>query len=348
MPELIPVVIVDDQLIQREGIARVVEATGKMRVVGAVSSGADAAQVVRSAPVQLALVDLVLQREHGTRVGRDLLNLCPSLRVIIYTREKSMVLAAEIFREEKELGQQSLHGYLLTRHISSSDYLLQVYQHVLDSGYFMDPDVLRWHYQFAKLEKLTPREEECALLISRGLSNSQIADAMVVSRRRVENLINSLYQKFRILGESGDPGRRVILVESIRLLSSLGQAGRSLSLLVIDDQESQRRQICQAFREDSRYRNVEGASSGLAGVDLADRKRPDVILVDVHLPDLDGFEVARRILAQLPQASVIVISSERSQLYEEMSLEAGAVAFLPKDSLTPETVYRLCESWEPS
>ncbi len=98
MPDLIPVVIVDDQLIQREGITKVVEATGMMRVAGAVSSGVEAARVVQSEPVQLALIDLVLQDEHGTRVGRELRSIRPQLAVIIYTREKSMVLAAEIFR----------------------------------------------------------------------------------------------------------------------------------------------------------------------------------------------------------------------------------------------------------
>ena len=347
MPELISVLIVDDQLVQREGITRVVEATGQMRVVGAVSSGADAAQIVQSSPVELALIDLVLQGEHGTRVGRQLLRLYPPMKVIIYTREKSMVLAAEIFREEKEVGQPGLQGYLLTRNISSSDYLLQVYQRVLDNGYFIDPDVLRWHYQFARLEQLTPREEECALLVSRGLSNSQIAETMVVSRRRVENLINSLYQKFQILGESGDPGRRVILVESIRLLHSLRPTGEAISILVVEDQEAQQKSICRALQADPRFRAVEGVPSGRAGIDMADARRPDAALIDIHLPDLDGFEVTRRILQRLPQTKIIMTSSEKSPLYEKMSFEAGAIAFLSKDALTPEAVYRVCDAWEP-
>ena len=347
MPDLIPVLIVDDQLIQREGVTRIAEATGIMRVVGAVSSGAEAAPIIRSEPVQLALIDLVLQHEHGTQVGRDLRNLCHPLDVIIYTREKSMVLAAEIFREQKELSQPGLQGYLLTRNISSSDYLLQVYQHIQDSGYFIDPDVLRWHYQFAKLEKLTPREEECALLISRGLSNAQIAESMVVSRRRVENLINSLYQKFQILGESSDPARRVILVESIRLLNTLRPAHQSISILVIEDQPDQQFQICQALKGDPRFGAVADAQDGEAGIDAAHRKRPDVALIDIHLPDMDGFEITRRILERLPQIKIILTSGEKSPLYEQMSLEAGAIAFLSKASLTPEAVYRACDFSEP-
>ncbi len=347
MPELIPVLIVDDQLIQREGITKVVEATGKMRVVGAVSSGAEAVQIIQSEPVQLALIDLVLQHEHGTRVGRQLSSLYPPIKVIIYTREKSMVLAAEIFREEKELGQPGLQGYVLTRNVSSSDYLLQVYQRVLDNGYFIDPDVLRWHYQFAKLEKLTPREEECALLISKGLGNAQIAEAMVVSRRRVENLINSLYQKFRILGDSGDPARRVILVESIRLLNSLCPVHQAMSILVVEDHPEERVRLCQALNRDPRFSAVAQAEDGKSGIETANRQRPDVALIDVHLPDMDGFEMARWILEHLPQTTIILMSGERSPFYEEMSVEAGAVAFLPKAALTPDAVYRACDSSEP-
>ncbi len=347
MSNLIPVLIVDDQLIQREGITRVVEATGRMRVVGAVSSGAEAMHIAEAEPLELALVDLVLQHEHGTQVGRDLSRLCPTLKVIIYTREKSMVLAAEIFREEKEGGKPGLQGYLLTRNILSSDTLLQVYRNVVESGYYIDPDVLRWYYQFAKLEKLTRREEECARLIARGLSNSQIAESMVVSRRRVENLINSLYQKFRILGESSDPARRVILVESIRLLNSVAPAQQGMSILVIEDQPEQQARICGALRADKRFRSIEEAGDGQAGIEAAERMRPEVVLVDVHLPDLDGFEVTQRILERLPQTKIVMTSGERSPLYEKMSLEAGAIAFVPKDLMTPEALARACDSWEP-
>ena len=346
MPE-IPVLIVDDQLVQREGVTKVVEATGKMHVIGAVSSSAEAAEIVRSQPVELALIDLVLQHEHGTRVGRELRSLRPQLGVIIYTREKSMVLAAEIFREQKELGQTSLQGYLLTRNISSSEFLLQVYEQVRSSGYFIDPDVLRWHYQFAKLEKLTPREEECALLISRGLGNAQIAEAMVVSRRRVENLINSLYQKFQIVGESTDPARRVILVESIRLLNSLRPAQRAFSILVVEDHPDERMWLCQALSRDARFGAVMEAHDGASGIEVASRTRPDVALIDIHLPDMDGFQVTRRILERVPQTTVILTSGERSSLYDEMSLEAGAVKFLPKATLTPDAVFRACDVAEP-
>lgn len=343
MVDLLPVLIIDDQFVQREGVTKVVEGTGRMRVVGAVDSGKEAELIVQHDHVELALIDLVLHDEHGTEVGRTLRNLSPGLKVIIYTREKSMVLASEIFREEGELSKPSLQGYLLTRNISSSDYLLQVYRHIVDFGHFIDPDVIRWHYQFAQLEKLTPREEECALLIAKGLSNTQIAERMVISRRRVENLINSLYQKFHILGDPGDPARRVILVESIRLLLSPRTTASEVSVLIIEDQERQRLRLSNALKGNQRFKVLATAGNGTTGIQVALRVRPDVVLVDIHLPDMDGFRVTRQILEGLPRTKAILISSDESDLYRERAGEAGAIAFIPKKLLSPEGILKVCE-----
>jgi DNA-binding NarL/FixJ family response regulator len=339
--ESISVLVVDDQLVQREGIARVVESTGVMRVVGAVGSGEEAERVVESAPVDLALVDLVLHEQSGTEVGRALRKLRPALNVIIYTREKSMVLASEIFREQKDLAQPGLQGYLLTRNISSSNYLIQIYQQVKNFGQFIDPDILRWHFRFAELESLTPREEECALLIARGLSNVQIADRMIVTRRRVENLINSLYLKFRILGDPGDPARRVILAESIRLLSGLRNVNRVLGVVIIEDQEEQRSQLISEFERDKRFKVLAAASAAEDGIRLVCEIKPDLVLVDVRLPDMDGFQATRQILKNLPDIRVILNSAVASSVYQQQSIQSGAIAFIPKRQLKSDQIFEL-------
>jgi len=337
----IPVLVVDDQLVQREGIARVVEATGMMRVVGAVSSGEEALRVVESTPVDLALVDLVLHEQNGTEVGRALRQIRPELKVIIYTREKSMVLASEIFREQKDLAQPGLQGYLLTRNISSSDYLIQIYQQVNNFGQFIDPDILRWHFRFAELEPLTPREEECALLIARGLSNVQIADRMIVTRRRVENLINSLYLKFRISGDPGDPARRVILAESIRLLEGYHNSNRVLGVVIIEDQEEQRLHLIAEFEHDKRFKVLAAAVEAEAGIRLVSEMKPDLVLVDVRLPDMDGFQATRQILKNLPNTRVILNSAVASSVYQQQSIQSGAIAFFPKRQLTSNRIFDL-------
>lgn len=346
MIDLTPVIVIDDLLVQREGIAKLVEATGRMQVVGVADNLEEAIHIVQKERVELALIDLVLREGNGIEAGRKLRELCSWLKIIIYTREKSMVLASEIFREHKQNANSGLQGYLLTRNISSSAYLLQIYNKILEAGYFIDPDVLRWNYQFSKFEKLTPREEDCAHLIVKGLSNSQIADRMAVSRRRVENLVNSLYQKFNIYGDKGDPARRVILVESIRLLINTSYQNNEVGVVIVEDQQVQRFQLCQALSEDKRFKVLDAVEDGESGIEAVFHTRPDVVIIDINLPDMNGFELTQRILDGYHQAKVILTSSEESALYKILAMEAGAVAFIPKVLLTPDEIFKVSNSSE--
>jgi DNA-binding NarL/FixJ family response regulator len=341
-PDLVRALILDDQLVQREGIARVIEATGTMRVVGVADTAERALDILRSEPIDLALVDLVLRRQRGIAVGRAMRRLQPNLEVIIYTHEKSMVLAADIFWARRNSAQPGLQGYILTRNISSSRYLQHVHDQIVRTGHYIDREILEWHYKLTEFEPLTPREEECALLMADGLSNQEIAQRMVISRRRVENIISALYLKFRILGHPGNPGRRVLLAEAVRLLYSRRRMHRPLSVLIIDDRSDQRAYLRRELAGDGRLQVVAEAGSGQLGLDLVRRKEPDVVLVDVHLPDLDGFRVTRRILRARPQTKVILHSAAHSLTYEEEARQAGAVALLPKSQIDAATVYELC------
>lgn len=338
----ISVLILDDQLVQREGISRVLESSESMQITGMASTSDEAFEILKSEVVELALIDLVLRSEQGTDVGREMRKIQPDLKVIIYTREKSMVLAAEIIKKSKKMSEPGLHGYILTRKISSPRYLQEVYEQILQTGYYIDTDVLRWHYRLEELDPLTPREEECAILVARGMSNSEIANRMIISLRRVENLINALYLKFRILGDPGDPGRRVLLAEGIKLLYGNRLSTQYLKFLVIEDQEFQRTRLLREFTTSGQFEFIAEANTGQKGIELAVGIKPDIILTDIHLPDIDGFQVTRKILDALPQTKVIVISSDSSSTYISEAIHAGAIGFLPKNQVSIEAIMRLC------
>jgi DNA-binding NarL/FixJ family response regulator len=340
--ELIQVLIVDDQLVQREGIAKIVETTGKMHVVGMATNGDEATQIVHNNSTDLALIDLVLHGERGTRIGKELRRICPHLNVIIYTREKSMVLAADIFRERKDLAQPGLQGYILTRNISSSQYLQNVYDQIIQSGYFIDQDILRWHYQWAEIEPLTQREEECALLLASGMGNAEIARQMVISNRRVENIISNLYLKFKITGEPGDPSRRVLLAEGVKLLYSSRTPLKILKIVIIDDNVDYLNHLSRDLKMDRRLQIVAMAKSGQVGIDLVAQKRPDIALVDIHLPDMDGFRVVREILDQQPQIKVIMQSASLSTTYQHEAINSGAIALLSKSMVSANAIVEIC------
>ena len=216
---MIRVLILDDVLVQREGMAKVVEDTQAMRVVGRAATREEALTILKARAVDLALVDLVLGRQaSGLEVGREMRQIRPELKVIIYTGRKGMVLAAEILWERKARGQPGLQGYALTENVSSSRDLKVIYDNILSTGYYIDPDVLEWHRQLEMYEELTPRERECAQLVAEGYSNEDVAGKMFISLKRVENLMSILYHKFRIPGDPRNSARRVLLAEAIKTM----------------------------------------------------------------------------------------------------------------------------------
>jgi CheY-like chemotaxis protein len=88
--------------------------------------------------------------------------------------------------------------------------------------------------------------------------------------------------------------------------------------------------------ESGDFEVVGEAEDGLTALRLAGELHPDVVLLDVHMPDLDGFEVARR-LAQLESAPLVVLTSSRDD-YAPLVAASAAHAFVRKDALSAEAL----------
>ncbi len=105
------------------------------------------------------------------------------------------------------------------------------------------------------------------------------------------------------------------------------------TLLIVDDHDGFRG-VARALLEGDDFEVVGEASDGAAAVEQSRRLSPAVVLLDVHLPDHDGFEVSAR-LARLSQPPLVVLTSSRpvADLRRRLS-STHAAGFVPKDELS--------------
>jgi DNA-binding NarL/FixJ family response regulator len=78
------------------------------------------------------------------------------------------------------------------------------------------------------------------------------------------------------------------------------------------------------------------AHDGAEGVELTHQLQPDVVVMDLRMPRMDGLGATRRIVGAVPGASVLVVSSSKDPEDVERAREAGAVGYLPKDRAATE------------
>jgi DNA-binding NarL/FixJ family response regulator len=111
-----------------------------------------------------------------------------------------------------------------------------------------------------------------------------------------------------------------------------------IRVVVADDQALVRGGFSVLLRSAPDLEVAGEASDGLEAVDLATRLRPDVVLMDVRMPNLDGIEATRRITADARLAStrVIILTTFDLDEYVHEALRAGASGFLLKDTLPDE------------
>ena len=103
-------------------------------------------------------------------------------------------------------------------------------------------------------------------------------------------------------------------------------------MLVVDDHALFAEALMLTLGIDERIEVVGSASSGVEGVSLAEALRPDVVLMDVHMPSMDGIEATRRVRRVSPTTRVVIVTAARSPQIALHALAAGAERCLTKDT----------------
>jgi DNA-binding NarL/FixJ family response regulator len=112
------------------------------------------------------------------------------------------------------------------------------------------------------------------------------------------------------------------------------------TVLIVDDHPSFRA-VAQMVLETDGFRVVGTAADGVTGLAAALQLAPDVVLLDVELPDMDGFAVAARLREAGSQAAVVLASSRDGADFGGRVADSGARGFIDKAELTGDAVRAL-------
>jgi two-component system response regulator DegU len=106
---------------------------------------------------------------------------------------------------------------------------------------------------------------------------------------------------------------------------------RLIRIGIVDDNELVRRTVHTILDCSPNLQVVAEAENGSAGISLVELMQPDVVLMDISMPGMDGIEATRIISSRFPDTKVIVLTMHSDQTSADTALQAGACRFLTKD-----------------
>src|SRR5215472_7791578 len=104
--------------------------------------------------------------------------------------------------------------------------------------------------------------------------------------------------------------------------------GDKISVLLVDDHALVRRGFRRMLDDDAVLEVVGEASNGVEAVELAAKFRPQVIVMDCQLPEMNGLEATRKILAAQPDTAILMLSMHSEDTLVRQALEAGARGYV--------------------
>ena len=190
---MIRVVIVDDHVIVRSGLAQLLDTTDDLVLVGTASDGAEALDVIAAEAPDVVLMDLSMPGVDGVDATRRITSEHPGAHVLVLTSfsDQRRILEA--------LGAGA-DGYLLKH--SEPDQIVAAIRAVHEGGSPLDPKAARVLLETRRVreagEELTDREREVLLLVKAGLSNKQIARRLSITERTVKAHLTKVFQRLGV------------------------------------------------------------------------------------------------------------------------------------------------------
>jgi DNA-binding NarL/FixJ family response regulator len=196
------IIVVDDHPLFREGLKSIIGRITQYKVVGEAGNGREALKLIKELKPDLVLVDMSLPDQTGIELTRKILELSPTIRIVIVSMHSKADYIFKAF-------QAGATGYVVKE--SASEKLLQAIDNVLKGDYFMDSHVSKevvrkligiqnkeQKITDAAFNTLTPREQEIMILVAEGLTTNQISERLFISPKTVENHRSSIMRKLNL------------------------------------------------------------------------------------------------------------------------------------------------------
>jgi DNA-binding NarL/FixJ family response regulator len=121
----------------------------------------------------------------------------------------------------------------------------------------------------------------------------------------------------------------------IKVLAGAANMGtmEKLRILVVDDHQEIRKGVRALLSSQSDWIVCGEAEDGIEALEKAKELRPDIILMDVSMPRMDGIEATRILSRELPESGVVIVSQNDRAIVSTQAESAGALAFIAKSEL---------------
>jgi two-component system, NarL family, response regulator NreC len=111
-----------------------------------------------------------------------------------------------------------------------------------------------------------------------------------------------------------------------------------IRIVLADDHVVMRNGLKLLLERQSNFEVAGEAINGREAVEICEKEKPDVLVLDIAMPNLNGIEAARQISAKMPQIAIVILSMHSDESYVLRALKAGARAYLLKDSAEADLI----------